>query len=112
VRSKLSPEPSRAPAYWLYGLAAVSLGGAAYLFTLEPENDPNMKGDFCDNDFCTYQNGAIVGAGLAGVFTLWGIYEHVKEKGKPSTGKVDVKAIAVSPTVTPNYAGIGLATAF
>jgi hypothetical protein len=45
---------------------------------------------------------------IAGVTALTAIYYTFRDKGQPSTGLIDVRAMALSPQIGPGYAGVGM----
>jgi hypothetical protein len=45
---------------------------------------------------------------IAGITALTAIYYTFREKGAPSTGLIDVRALALRPEVGPGYAGLGM----
>ena len=45
---------------------------------------------------------------MSGIVALTAIYYTFREKGAPSTGQIDVRAIALEPQFAPGYAGLGM----
>jgi tetratricopeptide (TPR) repeat protein len=45
---------------------------------------------------------------IAGITALTAIYYTFREKGAPSTGLIDVRALALRPEFGPGYAGLGM----
>ena len=45
---------------------------------------------------------------IAGITALTAIYYTFREKGAPSTGLIDVRALALRPEIGPGYAGLGM----
>ena len=45
---------------------------------------------------------------IAGITALTAIYYTFRDKGAPSTGLIDVRAIALTPQVGSGYAGVGM----
>jgi hypothetical protein len=45
---------------------------------------------------------------VAGITALTAVYYTFRDKGAPSTGLVDVRALALVPEIGPGYAGIGM----
>jgi tetratricopeptide (TPR) repeat protein len=45
---------------------------------------------------------------VAGITALTAIYYTFREKGAPSTGLIDVRALALRPEIGPGYAGLGM----
>ena len=124
IKVGLAPEPSRSDAVIAYVLGAGFAGGGIYLGTqskhlhddlareikngLPPpdSNDPRLlKGKI-------FAIAADVSFGLGALTALGALYYTFREKGAPSTGLIDVRALAVQPIITPQYAGIGMETHF
>ncbi len=128
VRAELAPDPSRSDAIISYIFAAAFAGGGYYLGTradsiktdLENEiaagapppddNDPRLGWSLGSGKSYSAASAALYGIG-ATTFAL-AIYYSVREKGRPSTGSSDIRAISFEPTVTPDSAGLGLAGRF
>ncbi|MCP4446119.1 MAG: PEGA domain-containing protein [Myxococcales bacterium] len=128
VRTKLAPEPSRADAYVSFLFAAAFAGGGYYLGTksqdVEDElaaeieagnpppdsNDPRLGWGLESGK--TYSTAASVSYGLGGASFVLAVYYLFRDKGKPSTGSSDHRAISLKTQVTPSYSGIGIAGSF
>jgi hypothetical protein len=120
VRVTLAPMPSRVDAIVAYSLAGLS--GAAGIFLGLKANgyrDDLKKEvaagspppDSSDPRFGSGKIYAIAADGafaVAGITALLGVYYTFREKGAPSTGLVDVRALALRPEVGPGYAGLGM----
>ena len=52
--------------------------------------------------------GADAAFAVAGITALTAVYYTFREKGAPSTGLIDVRALALRPEIGPGYAGIGM----
>jgi hypothetical protein len=50
--------------------------------------------------------------GLAGITALTALYYTFRDKGAPSTGLIDVRALALTPQLAPGYAGLGMEMRF
>ena len=109
IRPDLVKKPSRADAVVAYLFAGLFAGGAtgAYLYQDGLTVDDSL---YEDRKFVRY--GAYAGWGLAGVIGLSAIYYTFRDKGPPSTGMVDVRAVALEPTVGRDYAGLELGGRF
>jgi len=120
VRIALSPMPSRSDAIVAYILAAGFTGGGVFLGLkansyrddLKKEieigrpppdsNDPRLtKGKI----FAIAADAAFL---VAGVTALTAVYYTFREKGAPSAGLIDVRALALRPEIGPGYAGLGM----
>ncbi len=128
VRAKLAPKPSRADAYVSFLFAAAFAGGGYYLGTeaqsIEDElaaeieagnpppdtNDPRLGWGLKSGK--TYATAANVSYALGGASFALAIYYALRDKGKPSTGSRDIRAISFDTQVTPNYSGVGIAGSF
>lgn len=124
MRAKLAEEPSRTDAIVSYIAAAVFLGGGYYAGTrakdikdeLDAEiadgiNPPDNK----DKRFDTrkyYAYGSTAAYALGATTLGLGIYYTFRDKGRPSTGSTDIRAISFEPTLAPGYAGLGLSASF
>jgi len=109
IRPNLKKKPGRGDAVVAYIFAAAFAGGGTYAYLYS--NDLVM-GDkqFDHKDQIKY--GAYVGWGLGGVIGLSAVYYTFRDKGPPSTGQIDVRAVALEPVVGSNYAGLSLGGAF
>ena len=120
VRVTLAPTPGRGDAIVAGVLAAGFGGGGIFLGlqankirddlrkeidagTIPPDsNDPRFtKGKI----FAIAADAAFA---VAGITALTAIYYTFREKGAPSTGLIDVRALAVRPEFGPGYAGLGM----
>ncbi len=128
MRADLAKKPSRVDAYVAYLFSAAFVGGGYYLGTkaqdLEAElraeiaagNPPPDNNDsrfgFSASSGKTYAIAADVGYVLGGASFLLAVYYTFRDKGKSSTGSVDIRAISFEPQITPTYSGFGLAGRF
>jgi PEGA domain len=120
TRITLARKPGRSDAIVAGVLAGVFIGGGAYLGleanklrddlraeidtgTVPPDsNDPRfLRGKI-------FAIGADAAFALGGITALTAIYYAFREKGAPSTGLIDVRALALRPEVGPGYAGLGM----
>lgn len=120
VRATLAPEPSRSDAVVAYILAAGFGGGAVYLGLQSNKlRDDLKKGidtgtppiDSNDPRFLKgklFAIGADACIGLASITALTAIYYTFRDKGAPSTGLIDVRALAIQPEIGPNYGGVAI----
>lgn len=120
IRITLAPTPSRSDAIVAYVLAAGFGGGGIFLGlqankyrddlrkeiaagTVPPDsNDPRLdKGKI-------FAIAADAAYAVAAITALTAVYYTFREKGAPSTGLIDVRALALTPQIGPGYAGIGM----
>ena len=128
MRADLAKKPSRVDAVVAYMFSAAFIGGGYYLGTkaddLEKElqaeiaagNPPPDNNDsrfgFGSNTGKTYAVAADVGYVLGGASLLLAVYYTFRDKGKSSTGSVDIRAISFEPQISPTFSGLGLAGRF
>lgn len=120
IKAGLAPKPSRTDAIVAYVLAGAFAGGGVYFGMrsndirdeLKKEIDlGNPPPDPDDGRFTEGKIYAIAADGLyvvAGVTALTAIYYTFRDKGAPSTALIDVRALALTPQVGPQYAGASL----
>jgi PEGA domain len=120
VKVGLAPEPSRSDAVVAYVLSAAFLGGGIYCGTqAQSIHDELKKGidagnppiDSNDPRFTKGKVFAIAADSLFALGTitaLTGLYYTFREKGQPSTGLIDVRALALKPEIGSTYAGLGM----
>jgi len=106
---QLAEKPGRGDAVVAYVFTAVLAGGAtgAYFYQkgLEPTDTYYDKRKYI-------RYGAYGGWGLAGVIGLSAIYYTFRDKGAPSSGQIDVKALALQPVVGSDFAGLSVGGGF
>ena len=119
VRATLVKSPSRGDAIVAYVLAA-AFGGAGVFAGLKAKGlrddlDKEIAAGLAvDNDDSRFLEGkiwawgAITGYAIGGVALLTAVYYTFRDKGAPSRGSTDVRALAFEPVVSPTYAGMGL----
>jgi len=122
LRPSLAKEPGRADAVWAYVFTGVFLGGGIYLGIqansirdeLDKDINNNMGAVPPDSKDPRFTRGKLFAIGadaayaLAGVTALTAIYYTFRDKGRPSTGSIDVRAVAIEPHISPTYAGLGM----
>ncbi len=120
IKVGLSPRPSRSDAVIAYILAGAFTGGGVFLGLqaskykddLRKEIDAgNPPPDSRDPRYTKGKAFAIAADAtflLAGITALTGVYYTFRDKGPPSTGLIDVRAIALRPEVGDGYAGVGM----
>ena len=120
IRIGLQPMPGRGDAIVADVLALGFGGGGVFLGlqanqlrddlkkeiaagTTPPDsNDPRL---FKGKIFAIAADATFV---IAGITALTAIYYTFREKGAPSTGLIDVRALALTPEIGPGYAGLGM----
>lgn len=124
VRAKLAKRPGRGDAIAAYIFAAAFTGGGIYLGLqakkieddlrreIELGNPPPDSSDPRLQKGMIYSWAANAAYALGGISFLTAVYYTFRDKGKASTGSIDVRAMAVRPEVTPTYAGIGIGGMF
>ena len=120
IRPQLSKNPGRGDAVWAYVFAAAFTGGGVFAGLqansihddLQADIDAGMPPpDADDPRFLRgkiFAIGANVGYALGGISLLTAIYYTFRDKGAPSTGSLDLKAVALQPQLGPGYAGLGM----
>ncbi len=120
IKAGLAPKPSRTDAIVAYVLAGAFAGGGVYLGMRANDLSDQLKKDIemgapppdpGDSRFTEGKIYAIAANGMyvvAGVTALTAIYYTFRDKGAPSTALIDVRALAVTPQVGPQYAGANL----
>jgi len=120
VRIALSPMPSRSDAIVAYILAAGFGGGGIFLGLQANKYDDELKKEIAaghpppDSNDPRLTKGKIFAIAadaayaVAGVTLLTAVYYTFREKGAPSTGLIDVRALALRPEIGPGYAGLGM----
>jgi hypothetical protein len=120
VRASLSKRPGRGDAIAAYVASAVFAGGGIYLGTrakslekairsdIEAGDPPPDSGDPRLMKGKIFAIAADATFAISGIVALTAIYYTFRDKGSPSTGQVDVRAIALEPEVGPGYAGLSL----
>jgi tetratricopeptide (TPR) repeat protein len=120
IKAGLAPKPSRTDAIVAYVLAGAFAGGGVYLGMRANDLSDELKKDIemgqpppdqNDSRFTEGKIYAIAADGLyvvAGVTALTAIYYTFRDKGAPSTALIDVRALAITPQVGPQFAGANL----
>ena len=120
VKANLAKRPGRGDAVVAYVFSAAFAGGGIYLGMqagkiedeLRSELDTGLPPiDQSDPRFARgkyYALGANAAYGLAGVIGLAAIYYTFRDKGRPSTAVLDVRALALTPSIGREYAGLSM----
>jgi hypothetical protein len=120
IKVTLAPTPSRTDAIVAYVLAGgftaggivLGLKANGYKDDLRKEIDAGDPPP--DNNDSRYTKGKIFAIAadvtfvIAGVTALTAIYYTFRDKGAQSTGLIDVRAMALTPLVGKDYAGVGM----
>jgi hypothetical protein len=120
LRAQLAEQPSRTDAIVAYVVTAGFLGVGIWAGKHAGDLEDDLKSEIDagapppDPDDSRFSHGkwwaigadvAYVGAGVSLATALWYTF---RDKGLPSSGSTDVRAISLSPSVTPTYAGMGM----
>jgi len=120
IRITLAPTPSRGDAIVAYGLAGVFGGGGILLGLQANKYRDDLRKEIAagapppDSNDPRFNKGKIFAIAadstfvIAGICALTGVYYTFREKGAPSTGLIDVRALALRPEIGPGYAGLGM----
>jgi hypothetical protein len=120
IKVSLAPKPGRGDAVVTYILAAAFGGGGAFLGLQANKYRDELRAaidagnppvDTRDDRFTKGKIFAIAADAafvIAGVTALTAIYYTFRDKGAPSTGLIDVRALALQPQIGPDYAGLGM----
>jgi tetratricopeptide (TPR) repeat protein len=120
VRAQLAKRPGRGDAIAAYVASGLFAGGGIYLGTRAKDLEKQVKADIAagdpppDNADPRITRGKIFALSadaafaVSGVVALTALYYTFREKGSPSQGQIDVRAIALTPEVGPGYAGLGM----
>ncbi|MBA3393889.1 MAG: PEGA domain-containing protein [Deltaproteobacteria bacterium] len=120
IKVTLAPTPSRSDAVLAYVLAGAFTAGGVVLGLKANGYRDDLKSEIAagepppDTNDPRYTKGKIFAIAadvtfvLAGVTALTAVYYTFRDKGAPSTGLIDVRAMALSPQIAPGYAGVGM----
>ena len=120
VKVALAPKPGRGDAIVAYVLAAGFGGGGAFLGMQAQKIRDELRKDIdagappVDSRDARFTKGKVFAIAadaafvVAGVTALTAIYYTFRDKGAPSTGLIDVRALALQPQIGPGYAGLGM----
>jgi hypothetical protein len=124
VYAKLEEKPLRTDAIVAYIVGAAFVGGGLFALNTAQSIRDELADDIAagnpavsqeDGRFLESRIWSIAGhtaIGLGAITGAFAIYYTFRDKGPPSTGTVDVKAVAVQPQVGPGYAGVGMGGSF
>ncbi|MBK9035458.1 MAG: PEGA domain-containing protein [Myxococcales bacterium] len=120
LKTELAKKPGRGDAIVAYVFSGLFAGGGIYLGLESQKLEQELKDaiaagtppvDQSDPRFTRgkyFAIGANAAYGVAGLLGLAAIYYTFREKGRPSVGVVDVRALALTPSIGPNYAGLSM----
>ncbi len=120
VRITLAPTPSRSDAIVAYVLAAGFGGGGIVLGLQASKYRDDLKKEIAagnpppDSNDPRFTKGKIFAIAadaayaVAGITALTAVYYTFRDKGAPSTGLIDVRALALRPELGPGYAGLAM----
>jgi tetratricopeptide (TPR) repeat protein len=120
IRIGLQPQPGRGDAI-VAGVLALGFGGGGVFLGLQATQlRDDVKKEIAagttppDSNDPRLQRGKIFAIAadatfvIAGITALTAIYYTFRDKGAPSTGLIDVRALALVPEIGPGYAGLGM----
>ncbi|MBV8758101.1 MAG: PEGA domain-containing protein [Deltaproteobacteria bacterium] len=115
-----APEASRSDAVVAYVLTAVFAGGGIYAGLQASDLHDQLKKEIAagmpppDSNDPRFLRGKIYAISadaaftLAGITALTAVYYTFRDKGPPTRAQIDARAIAVTPEIGRNYAGLGM----
>ncbi len=124
LRITLAPTPSRSDAIVAYVLAAGFGGGGIVLGLQANKYRDDLRKEIAagnppvDSNDPRFTRGKIFAIAadaayaVAGITALTAVYYTFRDKGAPSTGLIDVRALALRPELGPGYAGLGMGVSF
>jgi tetratricopeptide (TPR) repeat protein len=124
LKTALAKRPGRGDAVVAYIFSGLFAGGGVYLGLQSQKISKDLKADIAagtppvDQGDPRFKKGKYfaIGAdaayGVAGLLGLAAIYYTFRDKGAPSAGIVDVRALALTPSIGPNYAGLSMETSW
>jgi hypothetical protein len=120
IKVSLAEVPSRSDAVVAFVLAAAFGGGGIYLGTQANKLHDDLKKEIAagmpppDSNDPRFLRGKIFAIsadaayGIAAITALTALYYTFRDKGQPTTGLIDVRAMTLNPQVGPHYAGLGM----
>jgi tetratricopeptide (TPR) repeat protein len=120
IRSDLAKKPGRGDAITAYVFSGLFIGGGVYLGLTANGIKSELEDEIAaglpppDPGDSRFQKGKIFAIaadaafGLGALSALTAIYYTFRDKGAPSSGSVDIKAVALEPQVGPGYAGLNM----
>ena len=115
-----APEESRSDAIVAYVLTAVFAGGGIYAGMQASDLHDQLKKEIAagmpppDSNDPRFLRGKIYAISadaafaLAGITAITAVYYTFRDKGPPTRAQIDARAIAVTPEIGRNYAGLGM----
>lgn len=120
IKVSLAPKPGRGDAVMAYILAAGFGGAGAFLGLQANKVRDELRADIdagtppVDSRDDRFTRGKIFAIAadatfvIAGITALTAVYYTFRDKGRPSTGLIDVRAVALQPQLGREYAGLGM----
>ncbi|HUH01542.1 MAG TPA: PEGA domain-containing protein [Kofleriaceae bacterium] len=119
LRADLAKNPGRGDAIWAYVFTGAFLGGGIYLGLQASNIESELEGEISmnagqvppDSEDPRFMRGKLFSIGadaafaLAGITAITAVYYTFRDKGRPSTGALDVRAVALEPRFSPTFAG-------
>jgi hypothetical protein len=115
-----APEEGRSDAIVAYVLTAVFAGGGIYAGLQASDLHDQLKKEIAagmpppDSNDPRFLRGKIYAISadaafaLAGITAITAVYYTFRDKGPPTRAQIDARAIAVTPEIGRNYAGLGM----
>ena len=120
IKVTLAPIPGRGDAIFMYVLTGIFAGGGIYAGNhsqqlhdalqtdIKNGNPPISSNDPRFNQGMYYAIGADAAFGIAGITFLTALYYTFRDKGPVSMSVSDAKSLALTPQLSPGYAGLGM----
>jgi hypothetical protein len=124
IKVQQAPKPGRGDAITAYVVAAIFGGAGIWAGTQSNSIRDELKADIeagnppVDNNDPRFLKGKIyaiganVGYGIGGIALATAIWYTFRDKGPPTRASIDVRAVAVTPQLGPEYAGLGMEGSF
>jgi tetratricopeptide (TPR) repeat protein len=120
VKLQQAPAPGRGDAIVAYVFAGLFGGAGAYLGTQSKNLKDELTRDIAagappvDNNDPRFLRGKIFAISadacfaIGGIALLTAVYYTFRDKGPPSRAQIDVRTLAVTPQLSPTFAGLGM----
>jgi hypothetical protein len=120
VKLQQAPAPGRGDAVVAYVFAGLFGGAGAYLGTQSKNLKEELTRDIAagsppvDNNDPRFLRGKLFAISadacfaIGGIALLTAVYYTFRDKGPPSRAQIDVRTLAVTPQLSPTFAGLGM----